>query len=68
MGEALKKRMEKGFTFLKMDLGIDLLYDEPGALCAPLGMVQELKESSENYNAISRNLSMGRSDQEKSLV
>lgn len=58
MGEALKKRMEKGFTFLKMDLGIDLLYDEPGALCAPLGMVQELKESSENYNAISRNLSM----------
>ena len=43
MGKALKARMEKGFTFLKMDLGIDLLYDEPGALCAPLGFVQELK-------------------------
>ena len=54
MGEALKKRMEKGFTFLKMDLGIDLLYDEPGALCAPLGFVRELKEASENYNPISR--------------
>lgn len=58
MGKALKARMEKGFTFLKMDLGIDLLYDEPGALCAPLGFVEELKESSENYNAIPRNLDM----------
>lgn len=58
MGEALKKRMEKGFTFLKMDLGIDLLYDEPGALSAPLGFVQELKEASENYNPICRNVSM----------
>ena len=56
MGAALKARMDKGFTFLKMDLGIDLLYDEPGALNAPLGFVQELKESSENYNAIPRNL------------
>lgn len=57
MGQALKKRMEKGFTFLKMDLGIDLLYDEPGALCAPIGMVHDLKESAQNYNAIPRNLS-----------
>lgn len=55
MGNALKKRMEKGFTFLKMDLGIDLLYDVPGALSAPLGVVEELKESSA-YNAIPRNL------------
>lgn len=56
MGEALRKRMDKGFTFLKMDLGIDLLYDEPGALSAPLGFVNELKESSECYNAIPRSL------------
>ena len=56
MGKALKARMEKGFTFLKMDLGIDLLYDEPGALCAPLGFVQQLKDASA-YNAIPRNLS-----------
>ncbi|MDD3339355.1 MAG: mandelate racemase/muconate lactonizing enzyme family protein [Lachnospiraceae bacterium] len=55
MGHALKARMKKGFTFLKMDLGIDLLYDEPGALSAPLGFVEELKESSA-YNAIPRNV------------
>lgn len=55
MGNALRKRMEKGFTFFKMDLGIDLLYDVPDALSAPLGVVEELKESSA-YNAIPRNL------------
>ncbi len=55
MGEALKKRMDKGFTFLKMDLGIDLLYDIPGALCAPLGMIGDLNQSSRTYEAISRN-------------
>lgn len=55
MGHALKKRMEKGFTFLKMDLGIDLLYDEPGALCAPLGFVSELN-SAKAYDPIARNL------------
>lgn len=46
MGEALKERMEKGFTMLKMDLGIDLLYDIPGALNGPLGFIQELEEAS----------------------
>lgn len=56
MGQALKSRMDKGFTFLKMDLGIDLLYDEPGALSAPLGFVQQLKESSA-YNAIPKKIS-----------
>lgn len=45
MGEALKKRLDKGFTFLKMDLGIDLLYDIPGALSAPLGFIEQLKEA-----------------------
>ena len=43
MGEALKKRLEKGFTFLKMDLGIDLIYDIPGALSAPLGFLEQIK-------------------------
>lgn len=56
MGEALKARMEKGFTFLKMDLGIDMLYGEPGALCAPLGFVKELEQASA-YDAIPRSLS-----------
>jgi len=43
MGMALKRRMEDGFTFLKMDLGIELLYDEPGTLNAPAGFLEELK-------------------------
>lgn len=43
MGLALKKRMDMGFTFLKMDLGIGLLLDEPGTLSAPLGFLDEMK-------------------------
>lgn len=43
MGLALKKRMEMGFTFLKMDLGIGLLMDEPGAINAPLGFIEDMK-------------------------
>ena len=41
MGLALKRRMEKGFTFLKMDLGIGLIKDLPGALSAPIGYLKE---------------------------
>mgnify|MGYP000412476299 CR=1 FL=1 len=44
MGHALKKRMEMGFTFLKMDLGIGLLLDEPGTLNAPLGFIEEMRK------------------------
>lgn len=43
MGLALKRRMDDGFTFLKMDLGIELLYDEPGCLNAPAGFLDDLK-------------------------
>ncbi|MBQ3127067.1 MAG: mandelate racemase/muconate lactonizing enzyme family protein [Clostridia bacterium] len=46
MGLALKARMEQGFTYLKMDLGIEMLYDEPGALNAPLGMLEEMQKYS----------------------
>jgi L-alanine-DL-glutamate epimerase-like enolase superfamily enzyme len=46
MGKALKKRMEDGFTFLKMDLGIELLYDEPGTLNAPVGMLEDMQKYS----------------------
>ncbi len=46
MGLALKKRMEKGFTFLKMDLGIELVLDEPGCLNAPLGFLEDIKKYS----------------------
>ena len=44
MGLALKRRMEMGFTFLKMDLGIGLLMDIPGAICAPLGFIDDMKK------------------------
>ncbi len=44
MGLALKRRMDMGFTFLKMDLGIGLLMDIPGAICAPLGFIGDMKK------------------------
>lgn len=44
MGRALKERMEQGFTFLKMDLGIELLMDKPGCLSAPLGFLKKMRE------------------------
>ncbi len=40
MGKRLKARMDQGFHFLKMDAGIDLLADVPGALSAPPGMLE----------------------------
>lgn len=39
MGIKLKGRIAKGFTFLKMDIGIEMLAGIPGALCAPAGML-----------------------------
>jgi gluconate/galactonate dehydratase len=44
MGLALKKRMDMGFSLLKMDLGIGLLIDEPGTINAPLGFMDEMKQ------------------------
>ncbi len=44
MGNALKERMARGFTFLKMDVGIGLIADEPGALSYPLGLWQEMEK------------------------
>ncbi|MFD1676888.1 mandelate racemase/muconate lactonizing enzyme family protein [Alicyclobacillus fodiniaquatilis] len=49
MGEALKKRMEKGFTFLKMDLGINQIIDHPGTLSAPIGFLEEMKALSKAW-------------------
>lgn len=46
MGQALKKRMEKGFTYLKMDLGIELMLDEPGCLNAPTGFLEDISKYS----------------------
>ena len=44
MGKALKDRMAQGYTFLKMDLGIELLMNVPGALSAPLGFLEKMRE------------------------
>lgn len=65
MGKALKKRMEDGFTFLKMDLGIELLYDEPGTLNAPIGMLEDMqkysmKAISHQSGSIDRSLMFGK--------
>jgi gluconate/galactonate dehydratase len=49
MGEALQKRVEQGFTFLKMDVGIDRLLDQPGALSAPAGYLAEMRQVSQAY-------------------
>lgn len=44
MGEALKKRVQKhGYTMLKMDLGINQVFDVEGALSAPVGFLEEYK-------------------------
>ncbi len=65
MGRALKKRMEDGFTFLKMDLGIELLYDIPGTLNAPMGAIEELvkysmKAISHQSGSIDKSLMYGK--------
>ena len=43
MGQALQERMDKGFTYLKMDAGLPLIQDAPGALTAPLGYLSEVR-------------------------
>jgi L-alanine-DL-glutamate epimerase-like enolase superfamily enzyme len=55
MGKALKKRMELGYTFLKMDLGIGQLIDEPGTLSAPLGFLEEWRAANREYREARRN-------------
>jgi L-alanine-DL-glutamate epimerase-like enolase superfamily enzyme len=40
MGKRLRERMDQGFTFLKMDVGIGLLKNIPGTITAPAGMTK----------------------------
>jgi L-alanine-DL-glutamate epimerase-like enolase superfamily enzyme len=37
-GDRLKKRKEEGFTWLKMDLGVDLMKNKPGTITRPEGV------------------------------
>ena len=39
MGKKLKERLKRGFTMLKMDVGIQPLIGVKGALCWPMGML-----------------------------
>src|SRR5690349_17583279 len=39
-GQRLKARRDEGFTWLKMDLGIDLLHGTPATLTHPLGLTE----------------------------
>jgi gluconate/galactonate dehydratase len=39
-GKRLKARMDRGFTFLKMDLGLMQIADIPGAVVAPAGTLE----------------------------
>jgi L-alanine-DL-glutamate epimerase-like enolase superfamily enzyme len=63
MGNALKKRMEQGFTFLKMDLGIEHMLDEPGCLNAPAGFLEDIKK----YNMKAINHQSGSIDRDLML-
>ena len=45
MGRALRARIDQGYTFLKMDVGIGQLMGEEATLTAPLGYLEELQEA-----------------------
>lgn len=44
-GKRLKERMERGFTFLKMDLGLMQIADVPGAVVSPAGSLEGYRKS-----------------------
>ena len=50
MGLALKKRLERGYTLLKMDLGIGLLAGKEGMLNYPIGYMEERAAYSKKAN------------------
>ncbi len=45
MGLRIKERMALGFTFSKMDLGINMLHGIPGTLNAPLGLLDDMNNA-----------------------
>lgn len=46
-GKRLKERMALGYTFLKMDLGLGQVMHVPGAVSAPLGVLDEFRQHQE---------------------
>jgi L-alanine-DL-glutamate epimerase-like enolase superfamily enzyme len=51
MGAALKTRMEMGYTYLKMDLGLGILAGEKGAVNAPLGYLSDMHKPFDGYDS-----------------
>ncbi|MBB6636599.1 mandelate racemase/muconate lactonizing enzyme family protein [Cohnella thailandensis] len=66
MGLALKERMDKGFTFLKMDLGINQIIHEPGTLSAPLGFLEEMRSLSKAWHDGQRDGSLSEAELRRS--
>lgn len=52
MAAALKDRMRRGFTFLKMDLGLGQLLDVPGTVVGPAGLLAGMQACWDEYGAI----------------
>ncbi len=50
-GKRLKERMELGYTFLKMDLGLGQIMHEPGTVNAPIGLLDSYRTHSERMPA-----------------
>lgn len=51
MGKRLKARMDLGFTFLKMDLGLMEIADVPGAVVGPAGVLDAFRTHAGNSTA-----------------
>ena len=49
MAQALRMRMDRGFTFLKMDLGMGQLAGHEGAITAPSGCLEKVQRLGEEY-------------------
>mgnify|MGYP000322781759 CR=1 FL=1 len=49
MGKVLKKRMEQGVSFLKMELGSEVMLDGPGCLNEPVGFLEDMKKYSRSF-------------------
>jgi L-alanine-DL-glutamate epimerase-like enolase superfamily enzyme len=52
MGKALQARMDKGFTMVKMDLGLGVLRHEKGTLNGPLGFVDQYFNSHYRFGGL----------------
>jgi L-alanine-DL-glutamate epimerase-like enolase superfamily enzyme len=48
-GERLKKRKDQGFTWLKMDLGVDLVEGVPGAVTRPAGIDSKTARTTQHF-------------------